>query len=70
MSRSRPASAAPASGDVPVGLMGSWTHDLRTGRVEWSEGTEELFGLGQLAKAADPKTKTFAPPLLGENGGD
>jgi outer membrane biosynthesis protein TonB len=32
--------------------------------------TEELFGLGQLAKAADAKTKTFAPPLLGENGGD
>jgi hypothetical protein len=32
--------------------------------------TEELFGLGQLAKAADPKVKTFAPPLLGENGGD
>lgn len=32
--------------------------------------TEELFGLGQLAKAGDPKTKTFAPPLLGENGGD
>jgi Phosphoesterase family len=32
--------------------------------------TEELFGLGQLAKAADPKTKTFAPALLGENGGD
>ncbi|MBS1861448.1 MAG: hypothetical protein JSS68_07015 [Actinobacteria bacterium] len=31
--------------------------------------TEELFGLGQLAKAADPKTKTLAPPLLGENGG-
>ncbi|HTT96378.1 MAG TPA: alkaline phosphatase family protein [Solirubrobacterales bacterium] len=32
--------------------------------------TEELFGLRLLAKAADPKTKTFAPPLLGENGGD
>jgi hypothetical protein len=32
--------------------------------------TEELFGLGRLAKAADPKTKTFAPALLGENGGD
>jgi hypothetical protein len=33
--------------------------------------TEELFGLGQLAKAADPKTKSFAQPLLGEeNGGD
>jgi hypothetical protein len=32
--------------------------------------TEELFGLGQLAKAADTKTKTFAPPLLGVNGGD
>jgi hypothetical protein len=32
--------------------------------------TEELFGLGQLAKAADPKTKTFAPALLGVNGGD
>jgi phosphatidylinositol-3-phosphatase len=32
--------------------------------------TEELFGLGQLAKAADPKTKTFAPALLGQNGGD
>ena len=33
--------------------------------------TEELFGLGQLAKAADPKTKSFAQPLLGEeDGGD
>jgi outer membrane biosynthesis protein TonB len=32
--------------------------------------TEELFGLGQLAKAADPKVKTFAPELLGESGGD
>jgi outer membrane biosynthesis protein TonB len=33
--------------------------------------TEELFGLDLLAKAADPKTKTFARPLLGEeNGGD
>jgi phosphatidylinositol-3-phosphatase len=32
--------------------------------------TEELFGLGQLAKAADPKTKSFAPALLGVNGGD
>jgi hypothetical protein len=33
--------------------------------------TEELFGLGQLAKAADPKAKSFAQPLLGEeNGGD
>jgi phosphatidylinositol-3-phosphatase len=33
--------------------------------------SEELFGLGLLAKAADPKTKSFAQPLLGEeNGGD
>jgi phosphatidylinositol-3-phosphatase len=33
--------------------------------------TEELFGLVHLAKAADPKTKSFAQPLLGEaNGGD
>jgi hypothetical protein len=36
--------------------------------------TEELFGLGQLAKAGDTKVKTFAPELLGsgseENGGD
>jgi hypothetical protein len=32
--------------------------------------TEELFGLGQLAKAAEPKVKTFAPPILGINGGD
>jgi outer membrane biosynthesis protein TonB len=32
--------------------------------------TEELFGLNLLAKAAETKTKTFAPPLLGENGGD
>jgi phosphatidylinositol-3-phosphatase len=32
--------------------------------------SEELFGLGQLAKAADPKVKTFAPALLGEDGGD
>jgi outer membrane biosynthesis protein TonB len=32
--------------------------------------TEELFGLGQLAKAGEPKVKTFAPQLLGVNGGD
>jgi outer membrane biosynthesis protein TonB len=32
--------------------------------------SEELFGLGQLAKAGDTKTKTFAPALLGESGGD
>lgn len=32
--------------------------------------TEELFGLGLLAKAGEAKTKTLAPPLLGENGGD
>jgi hypothetical protein len=32
--------------------------------------TEELFGLGQLAKAGDVETKTPAPALLGENGGD
>jgi hypothetical protein len=31
--------------------------------------SEELFGLGQLAKAGDAKTKTFAPALLGESGG-
>jgi hypothetical protein len=32
--------------------------------------SEELFGLSQLAKAGDTKTKTFAPALLGESGGD
>ncbi|MFT3865480.1 MAG: alkaline phosphatase family protein [Solirubrobacterales bacterium] len=32
--------------------------------------SEELFGLEQLAKAGDKKTKTFAPELLGETGGD
>jgi outer membrane biosynthesis protein TonB len=32
--------------------------------------TEELFGLDQLAKAGETKTKTPAPQLLGENGGD
>jgi outer membrane biosynthesis protein TonB len=32
--------------------------------------TEELFGLKALAKADDTKTKTFAPALLGEPGGD
>jgi hypothetical protein len=32
--------------------------------------TEELFGLLRLAKAGDTKTKTFAPALLGEPGGD
>jgi phosphatidylinositol-3-phosphatase len=32
--------------------------------------TEELFGLVQLAKAGEPKVKTFAPQLLGVNGGD
>ncbi len=31
--------------------------------------TEELFGLGQLAKANEKKTKTFAPELLGESAG-
>jgi hypothetical protein len=32
--------------------------------------TEELFGLGQLAKANEPKVKTLAPPLLEESSGD
>jgi outer membrane biosynthesis protein TonB len=32
--------------------------------------SEELFGLSQLAKAGDTKTKTFGPALLGESGGD
>jgi phosphatidylinositol-3-phosphatase len=32
--------------------------------------SEELFGLGQLAKANEPRTKTLAPALLGESGGD
>lgn len=31
---------------------------------------EELFGLQRLAMGADPKTKTFAPELLAEAGGD
>ncbi len=31
---------------------------------------EELFGLQPLAKGADAETKTFAPGLLGETGGD
>jgi hypothetical protein len=32
--------------------------------------SEELFGLGQLAKTNEPKVKTLAPALLGEDGGD
>jgi outer membrane biosynthesis protein TonB len=32
--------------------------------------SEELFGQEPLAKAADKKTKTLAPALLGESGGD
>lgn len=32
--------------------------------------TEELFGLGPLAKAGDTGTKTLAPALRGETGGD
>jgi phosphoesterase family protein len=32
--------------------------------------TEDLFGLSHLAKAEDAKVKSFAPALLGENGGD
>ncbi len=32
--------------------------------------SEELFGLRRLTLAADAKTKTFAPELLGEAGGD
>ncbi|MDX6610337.1 MAG: hypothetical protein QOF85_2262 [Solirubrobacterales bacterium] len=31
---------------------------------------EDLFGLDPLALAGDPKTKSFASSLLGENGGD
>jgi hypothetical protein len=31
---------------------------------------EELFGIGQLAKANEPKVKTLAPALLGESAGD
>ncbi|HEY4780010.1 MAG TPA: alkaline phosphatase family protein, partial [Solirubrobacterales bacterium] len=32
--------------------------------------TEDLFGLSHLAKAEGAKVKSFAPALLGENGGD
>jgi hypothetical protein len=32
--------------------------------------TEDLFGLSRLAKAEGPKVKSFAPALLGTNGGD
>ena len=32
--------------------------------------TEDLFGLAHLAKAEGAKVKSFAPALLGENGGD
>ena len=32
--------------------------------------TEDLFGLGRLVLAADEKTPSFAPELLGENSGD
>jgi hypothetical protein len=32
--------------------------------------SEELFGLGQLAKANEPKVKTLTPALLGKNAGD
>ena len=32
--------------------------------------TEDLFGLAHLAKADGAKVKSFAPALLGENGGD
>jgi phosphatidylinositol-3-phosphatase len=31
--------------------------------------SEELFGIGQLAKANEPKVKTLAPALLGEEAG-
>jgi hypothetical protein len=31
---------------------------------------EELFGIGRLAKANEPKVKTLAPALLGESNGD
>jgi outer membrane biosynthesis protein TonB len=31
--------------------------------------SEELFGIGQLAKTNEPKVKTLAPALLGESGG-
>ncbi len=34
----------PPAGDG-LGAMGSWSHDLVTGALAWSEGTEELFGL-------------------------
>ncbi len=32
--------------------------------------TEDLFGLSRLGNAGDAKVKSFAPGLLGENGGD
>ncbi len=32
--------------------------------------TEDLFGLSRLGKAESAKVKSFAPALLGENGGD
>jgi hypothetical protein len=34
------------------------------------KSTEELFGLSQLEGAKPAKVKSFAPALLGSNGGD
>ena len=48
-------------------------HDESKGEtVTWTlvGSTEELFGLNQMAKAGEEQTKTFAPELLGESGGD
>ena len=54
----------------PLRHPGATDADARTTPYSLLRSTEDLFGLSHLALANGAKVKSFAPALLGENGGD
>ena len=68
----------PASGDpkkVGTLLVSQFVSPGSTDAVAYDPysllaSTEDLFGLSHLGKAEGAKVKSFAPALLGANGGD
>jgi hypothetical protein len=70
--------AVPATGDpkkVGTLLVSQFVSPGSTDAVAYDPysllaSTEDLFGLSHLGKAEGAKVKSFAPALLGENGGD
>jgi hypothetical protein len=69
------ASAAPEPAKVGALLLSQFVAPGSTDAVAYNpysllRSTEDLFGLTHLAAAEATKVKSFAPALLGENGGD